>query len=90
MKARTVILHGDDWRFCARAEEMTQTDVDALKMKYERGVNSLDHLSFYDDDGAWYCFPRKVLDRCILCVEVVEAATVPEAGAEAEAGGECT
>ena len=72
MKARTVILCGDDWRFCARAEEMTQADVDTLKIKYERGVNNLDHLSLYDVGGAWYCFPRKVLNESILCVEVLE------------------
>lgn len=72
MKARTILIYRGEYHFRAHPEEMTQTDIDTLVMRYANWINKMDHLEFYGDDSIWYCFPRKVLDECILCVEVME------------------
>lgn len=71
MKARTIVIHRAIW-YRAIFNDVTQDNVVALKTYYDEHVNEINGLSFPGDDGIWYCFPRKVLDECVLCVEVVE------------------
>ena len=88
MKARTVVIYQGK-KYESDSSLVTQDEVAAMKAYFSDNVGEIGTLSFDGADGVWYCFPRRVLDESILCVEVVESATVPEAGAEAEAGGEC-
>lgn len=72
MKVRTILIYRGEYKFVSQAEKGTTDELAALKALYSDRTNDIDSLTFTDDDGVWYCFPRKVLDECVICVEVLE------------------
>ena len=78
MKARTVVIYQGE-RYESKIKELTQAEVDALKEFYDEHMGDMAYLSSFEGaDSCWYWFPRRVLDECILCVEVVESDTALE------------
>ena len=71
MKARTIIIY-QGRQYNSEVCEITQSGLDSIEALYDDQINELSHLSFPNGNGVWYCFPRRVLDESILCVEVVE------------------